>query len=129
MIVKFVLNLVLLFGTLKYKKHLIAIGHYYESPPNTNIVDTTASCNSYRCLTRFGWIYSEDMCDNEKTKNDHEKWMNKESTYGDSPLFKALKINNLYIFKKKKKKKKVLNKNNVKIISCPIKIMPTLMKF
>jgi len=78
---------------------------YYESPPNTNIVDTTASCNSYGYLTRFGWVFNEDMCDNEKTKNDYEEWMNQMSdlmTYYDANWMnlindKSLKLSQINI--------------------------------
>ena len=34
----------------------------YKSPSNRRIVNTTASCNSYGCLTRFGWIENKDIC-------------------------------------------------------------------
>ena len=44
-------------------------------------IDTTASCNNYGCLTRFGWVYKEYLCDNSKTPKDNN-WM----SYLDSSL-------------------------------------------
>ncbi|KAL6632752.1 hypothetical protein U3516DRAFT_531565 [Neocallimastix sp. 'constans'] len=35
---------------------------YYLSPSNKNIIDISASCNDYGCLTRYGWVYMEDTC-------------------------------------------------------------------
>ena len=34
----------------------------YKSPPNVKIINTTASCNKYGCLTRYGWVYLQDTC-------------------------------------------------------------------
>jgi len=42
---------------LSYFKSLECEWLRYKSPSNVRIINTTASCHKYECLTWYGWIY------------------------------------------------------------------------